>query len=111
MINKNRLCSKTCGIDNIVKNSKEKKYSEILSELYIMSGNSSGLDLDPTPKRNHRAEVSGRILADCHFLVDPTPKRIYSVEERYSKRRHANCSPRHNNNHPNNNNNLHSSRT
>ncbi len=84
MINKNRLCSKTCGIDNIVKNSKEKNYSEILSELYIMSGNSSGLDLDPTPKRNHRAEVSGRILADCHFLVDPTPKRIYSAEERYS---------------------------
>ncbi len=75
-----------------------------------MTGNSSRLD--PTPKRNHRAEVSGRILADCHFLVDPTPKRIYSAEVRYSKRRHANCSPPHNNNHPNNNNNnLHSSRT
>ncbi len=37
-----------------------------------MTGNSSGLD--PTPKRIHRAEVSGRILADCHFLVDSTPK-------------------------------------
>ncbi len=72
-----------------------------------MTGNSSRLD--PTPKRNHRAEVSGRILADCHFLVDPTLKRIYSAEVRYSKRRHANCSPP-KNNHPNNNN-LHSSRT
>ncbi len=58
-----------------VKNSKEKNYSEIQSELFIMTGNSSGLD--PTPKRNHRAEVSGRILVDCHFLVDSTQKRIY----------------------------------
>ena len=34
--NKNRLCSKTCGIDNIniVKKSKEKNYSEIQSELF-----------------------------------------------------------------------------
>ncbi len=56
-----------------------------------MTGNSSGLD--PTPKRNHRSEFIGRILADCHFLVDPTPKRIYSAEVRYSKRRYTNCSP------------------
>ena len=56
-----------------------------------MTGNSSRLD--PTPKKKLRAEVSGRILADCHFLVDPTPKRIYSAEVRCSKRRHANCSP------------------
>ncbi len=55
--NKNRLCSKTCGIDNMVKNSKEKT-TLIQSELFIMTGNSSGRD--PTPKRNHRAEVSGR---------------------------------------------------
>ncbi len=52
-LNKNRLCSKTCGIDNIVKKSKEKNCSEIQSELFIMTGNSSGLD--PTPKRNHKA--------------------------------------------------------
>ncbi len=90
-LNKNRLCSKTCGIDKIVKKSKEKNYSEIQSELFIMTGNSSGLD--PTPKRNHRAEVSRGILPDCHFLVDPTPKQIYSAEVRYSKRRHANCFP------------------
>ncbi len=63
----------------------------IQSELFIMTGNSSGLD--PTPKRNHRAEVGRGILADCHFLVDPTLKQIYSAEVRYSKRRHANCSP------------------
>ncbi len=37
-----------------------------------MTGNSSGLD--STPKRNHRAEVRGKILADYHFLVEPTPK-------------------------------------
>ena len=85
MINKNRLCSKTCGIDNIVKNSKEKNYSEILSELFIMSGNSSGLDLDPTPKRNHRAEVSGRIVGMGRFSVpNPEPRRNprKSIEQR-----------------------------
>ncbi len=59
-------------MDNIVKNSKEKNCYEIQSELFIMTGNSSRLD--HTPKRNHRVEVSGRILGDCHFLVDPTPK-------------------------------------
>ena len=35
--NKNRLCSKTCGIDTIVKNPR-KNYSEIQSELFIMTG-------------------------------------------------------------------------
>ncbi len=56
-----------------------------------MTDNSS--ILDPTPNRNHREGVSGIILADCHFLVDPTPKGSYSAEVRYSKMRHANCSP------------------
>ncbi len=56
-----------------------------------MAGNSSGLD--PTPKKIHRAEVSRRILADCHFLVDPILKQIYSAEVRYSRRGHVNCSP------------------
>ena len=73
-----------------------------------MAGNSSGLD--PTPKKIHRVKVSRRILADCHFLVDPILKQIYSAEVRYSRRGHVNCSP-HNNNHPSNNNNLHKSRT
>ena len=46
-----------------------------------MTGNLSGLD--PTPKRIHKAEVSRRILADRHFLVDPSSKPIYSAEERF----------------------------
>ena len=40
-MNKNRLCSKTCVIDNIEKIPKKKNYSEIQYDFFIMTGNSS----------------------------------------------------------------------
>ncbi len=69
------------------------------------------LNLDPTPKKIHRAEVKQKWL----LVEDPTPKRVYEAEVSYMSMAML-CPekllPPHNTTTTNNNNNnSHSSRT